>query len=186
MTSLLILGAIVLIALYAVSIYNSLVRNRNLTAEGWSGIDVQLRRRADLVPNLIETVKGYAAHEKAVFDDVTAARARSIGAQGVGAQAVAETGMQAALGRLFAVAEAYPELKADANFRELQTQLATIEEDVQSARRYYNGAARNFNTLIESFPSNLVARQFGFQPVEFFAIGDEAARAVPKVDFGAR
>ena len=131
-------------------------------------------------------MKGYAAHEKSVFEEVTEARAKSLGAQGVGAQAVAETGMQAALGRLFAVAEAYPELKADANFRDLQTQLSTIEEDVQSARRYYNGAARNQNTLIESFPSNLVANHFRFEQVAYFEIGDEAARAVPKVDFGSK
>lgn len=183
MSTAILLGVIVLVAIYAISIYNRLVRDRNLVKEGWSGIDVQLRRRADLIPNLIETVKGYASHEKGVLEEITAARARSIGAQGVGAQAQAETGLQAALGRLFAIAEAYPDLKADANFRELQTQLATIEEDVQSARRYYNAAARNLNTLIESFPSNLVANHFRFEKADFFELGDEAARSVPKVDF---
>jgi LemA protein len=183
MTLAIVAAVLIVVGLYAISIYNRLVANRNLVKEGWSGIDVQLRRRADLVPNLIETVKGYAAHEKGIFEEVTAARARSLSAQGVGAQAAAESGMQAALGRLFAVAEAYPDLKADANFRELQTQLATVEEDIQSSRRYYNGAARNLNTLIESFPSNLVANQFRFTPVDYFEIGDEAARAVPKVDF---
>ena len=186
MTTMIILVVAALLVLYAISIYNRLVSNRNLVKEGWSGIDVQLRRRADLIPNLIETVKGYAAHEKGVLEEISEARARSLGAQGVGDQAAAEKGLSAALGRLFAVAEAYPELKADANFRDLQAQLATIEEDVQSARRYYNGAARNQNILIESFPSNLVANYFRFEPAAFFEIGDEAARNVPKVDFGAR
>ena len=183
MTALAVLAVVVLIVLYAIATYNGLVRGRNLVAEGWSGIDVQLRRRADLVPNLIETVKGYAAHEKGVFDAVAEARARSIAAQGVGQQAAAETGMTAALGRLFAVAEAYPELKADANFRELQTQLAAIEDDIQSARRYYNATARDQNTRVQSFPSNLIANQFGFRPSEFFELDDAAARNVPKVDF---
>jgi LemA protein len=186
MTVIIILVAAALLILYGISIYNRLVSNRNLVKEGWSGIDVQLRRRADLVPNLIETVKGYAGHERGVLEEITAARARSLGAQGVGDQAAAEKGLSAALGRLFAVAEAYPDLKADANFRELQAQLAIIEEDVQSARRYYNGAARNQNILIESFPSNLVANYFRFEPATYFEIGDEAARTVPKVDFGAR
>jgi LemA protein len=184
MTGYILLGIIILIALYAITVYNGLIRNKNLTAEGWSGIDVQLRRRADLIPNLIEKVKGYAAHEKGVFEAVTQARAASLGAKGVGAQAAAEGSLQSALGNLFAIAEAYPNLKADANFRDLQGQLSTIEDDIQAARRYYNGAARNFNTQIESFPSNLLANAFHFQKADYFDIGDEAARSVPKVSFG--
>jgi LemA protein len=184
MFSYIVLGIVAVVALYAISAYNSLIRNKNLAAEGWSGIDVQLRRRADLIPNLIETVKGYASHEKGVFEAVTQARAASLGAKGVGAQAAAEGGMQSALANLFAVAEAYPNLKADANFRELQTQLSTIEDDIQASRRYYNGAARNLNTQIESFPSNLLANAFHFQKVDYFDIGDAAARSVPKVSFG--
>jgi LemA protein len=184
MTSYIVLAIVAVIALYAITAYNGLIRNKNLTAEGWSGIDVQLRRRADLIPNLIETVKGYAAHEKGVFEAVTQARATSLGAKGVGAQAAAEGGLQAALANLLAVAEAYPNLKADARFRDLQNQLAAVEDDIQASRRYYNGAARNFNTQIESFPSNLIANSFHFRKAEYFDIGDEAARSVPKVSFG--
>ncbi|MDQ0392313.1 LemA family protein [Labrys monachus] len=184
MTSYIILGIVAVVALYAITAYNGLIRNKNLTAEGWSGIDVQLRRRADLIPNLVETVKGYATHEKGVFEAVTQARAASLGAKGVGAKSAAEGGLQAALANLFAVAEAYPTLKADANFRDLQSQLSGIEDDIQASRRYYNGAARNFNTQIESFPSNLIANAFHFQKAEYFEIGDEAARTAPKVSFG--
>lgn len=147
--TLIVVGAIALLVLfYAISVYNRLVGSRNMKDEGWSGIDVQLRRRADLIPNLVETVKGYAQHEKGVLEEVTNARSRSMGANGVAAQASAEIGMTAALGRIFAVAEAYPQLKADQNFRDLQAQLSTIEEDVQSARRYYNASARDINILI--------------------------------------
>lgn len=181
-----VLAVLVALGLYVIAAYNGLVRTRNLAQEGWSGIDVQLRRRADLVPGLVETVKGYAVHESAVFQSVTEARARSLGAQGVGPQAEAERGMDAALGRLFAVAEAYPTLKADANFRELQGQLATIETDLQSARRYYNGAARTYNTAVQSFPSNLLAGPFGFAPSEYFTLDDAAARTAPTVSFAAR
>ena len=180
------LAVVVLLLVYAVAVYNRLVRLRALVHEGFSGITVQLRRRADLVPNLVETVKGYATHERETLDQVTAHRTDAMNAGSVAATAQADNAMTAMLGRLFAVAEAYPELKADANFRDLQTQLSTIEEDVQSARRYYNGAARNQNTLIESFPSNLVANHFRFEQVPYFEIGDEAARAVPKVDFGPK
>jgi LemA protein len=152
--------------------------------EGWSGIDVQLRRRADLVPNLIETVKGYAAHEHALFEDLAAKRAGSIAADNLVSQAAAEQAMQGALGRLFAVAESYPELKADANFRQLQSELSEIEDQLQLARRYYNGMAREMNTRVRSFPGNLVAAQFGFTDVSYFELGDETARAIPKVAFG--
>ena len=178
-----LLGLIVVIGGYLVWAYNGLVSNKNLVAEGWSGIDVQLRRRADLIPNLIETVKGYAAHEDKLFRDIAELRAKSIGGGTVGEQSAVGQAMSAALGKLFAVAEAYPELKADANFRDLQDKLSGIEDEIQMSRRYYNGAVRNLNTMIESFPTNLIATQFKFTKAEFFEIGDAAAREVPKVDF---
>ena len=181
-----LLGLIVLIGLYLVWAYNGLVRNRNLVAEGWSGIDVQLRRRADLIPNLIETVKGYAAHEDKLFRDIAELRAKSISGGTVAEQSAVGQAMTAALGRIFAIAEAYPELKADANFRDLQDKLSQIEDEIQMSRRYYNGAVRNLNTMIESFPSNMVAKQFSFQKAEFFEIGDAAAREAPKIDFKTR
>ena len=178
-----LLGLIVVIGGYLVWAYNGLVSNKNLVAEGWSGIDVQLRRRADLIPNLIETVKGYAAHEDSLFRDIAELRAKSISGGSVGEQSAVGQAMSAALGKLFAVAEAYPELKADANFRDLQDKLSGIEDEIQMSRRYYNGAVRNLNTMIESFPTNYIATQFKFTKAEFFEIGDAAAREVPKVDF---
>jgi LemA protein len=178
-----LLGLIAIIVAYLVYAYNALVRNKNLTAEGWSGIDVQLRRRADLIPNLIETVKGYAAHEDKLFRDIADLRAKSIAGGSVSEQSAVGQAMTAALGRLFAIAEAYPELKADANFRDLQDKLAAIEDEIQLSRRYYNGAVRNLNTMIESFPTNFIADFFKFAKAEFFEIGDAAAREVPKVDF---
>jgi LemA protein len=178
-----ILGLVVLIGLYFVYAYNALVSNRNQVAEGWSGIDVQLRRRADLIPNLVETVKGYATHEDKLFRDIAELRAKSIAGGSVGEQSQVGQAMGAALGRLFAIAEAYPELKADANFRDLQDKLSGIEDEIQMSRRYYNGAVRNFNTMIESFPSNIIANNFKFQKAEFFEIGDAAAREAPKVSF---
>lgn len=178
-----LLGIIAAVIAYLVYAYNALVSNKNLVAEGWSGIDVQLRRRADLIPNLIETVKGYAAHEDKLFRDIAELRAKSIAGGTVGEQSAVGQAMSAALGKLFAVAEAYPELKADANFRDLQEKLAGVEDEIQMSRRYYNGTVRNFNTMIESFPSNIVANFFKFMKAEFFEIGDEAARQVPKVDF---
>jgi LemA protein len=178
-----LVGLIVAIAGYLMYAYNSLVNNKNLVAEGWSGIDVQLRRRADLIPNLIETVKGYAAHEDKLFHDIAELRAKSISGGSVGEQSAVGQAMSGALGKLFAVAEAYPELKADANFRDLQDKLSGIEDEIQLSRRYYNGAVRNLNTMIQSFPSNFVANFFKFTQAEFFEIGDAAAREVPKVSF---
>jgi LemA protein len=174
---------VVLLLVGAVTIYNRLVTNKNLVAEGWSGIDVQLKRRNDLIPNLIETVKGYMGHERGVLDQVTELRTKSAAAQGVGEKARAEGALGAALGNLFAVAENYPDLKASQNFIELQKSLADIEDQIQLARRYYNGAARNFNILIQSFPSNLMASAFHFTTVEYFEIEAAAERAVPKVAF---
>ena len=181
-----LLGLLVAVAAYVIWAYNALVSNKNLVAEGWSGIDVQLRRRADLVPNLVETVKGYASHEDKLFRDLAELRAKSIAGGTVAEQSAVGQAMTQALGRIFAIAEAYPELKADANFRDLQDKLAGIEDEIQMSRRYYNGAVRNLNTMIESFPTNLVARQFSFAKAEFFEIGDAAAREVPKVDFKTR
>lgn len=178
-----LLGLIVAIGGYIIYAYNALVANKNKVAEGWSGIDVQLRRRADLIPNLIETVKGYAAHEDKLFRDIAELRAKSIAGGTVGEQSAVGQAMSAALGRIFAIAEAYPELKADANFRDLQDKLSHIEDEIQLSRRYYNGAVRILNTMIESFPTNFIANQFKFEKAEFFEIGDAAAREVPKVDF---
>jgi LemA protein len=183
MTGYILLGVVVVLLLGAVTIYNKLVTNKNLVAEGWSGIDVQLKRRNDLIPNLIESVKGYMGHERGVLDQVTELRTKSQAAQSVGDKAKVEGAMGAALANLFAVAENYPDLKASQNFMELQKSLADIEDQVQLARRYYNGAARNFNILIQSFPSNLMASTFGFTTVEYFEIEDAAERAVPKVAF---
>ena len=179
-----ILAAVVLVPLYAIFVYNGLVRSKNLVEEGWSGIDVQLTRRADLIPNLVQTVKGYAAHEKGVLEGVTQARAMAGSARSVDETSKASDFMTGALRQLFAVAEAYPELKADANFRQLQQQLSEVEDFLQKARRYYNGAVRQLNTMIEQFPSNLIANQFGFRKAEFFEIEDPRSREVPKVDFG--
>jgi LemA protein len=181
-----LLGLVGVIIAYLIFTYNSLISNKNMVAEGWSGIDVQLRRRADLIPNLIETVKGYAAHEDKLFRDIAELRAKSIAGGSVGEQSQVGQAMSAALGRMFAIAEAYPELKADANFRDLQDKLSGIEDEIQLSRRYYNGTVRNFNTKIESFPSNIIANFFHFTKSEFFDIGDAAAREVPKVDFKLR
>jgi LemA protein len=180
-----VLGVIVLIALYVVFIYNGLVRSRQMAEEAWSGIDVQLKRRADLIPNLIETVKGYAAHEKSTLEEVVELRnrAQAVPAGDVAGRAQAEGLLGQALGRLLALAEAYPDLKANQNFSELQASLETMESEIQMARRYYNGAARDLNVKVESFPSNLVAGQFGFSKREYFEITNEADRAVPSVKF---
>jgi LemA protein len=181
-----LIALIVAVAGYLIYAYNALVSNKNLVAEGWSGIDVQLKRRADLIPNLIETVKGYASHEDKLFRDIADLRAKSIAGGSVSEQSQVGQAMTAALGRLFAIAEAYPELKADANFRDLQDKLSGIEDEIQMSRRYYNGAVRNLNTMIESFPSNLVAGFFRFVKADFFDIGDAAQREVPQVDFKTR
>jgi LemA protein len=180
-----ILAVVVLIALYVIFIYNGLVRSRQMAEEAWSGIDVQLKRRADLIPNLIETVKGYAAHEKTTLEEVVELRnrAQAVPAGDVAGRAQAEGLLGQALGRVMALAEAYPDLKANQNFSELQASLETMESEIQMARRYYNGAARDLNVKVESFPSNLVAGQFGFQKKDYFEITNEADRAVPTVKF---
>jgi len=185
-TEWIIAAVVAALVLYAVIIFNRLVRQRNVVREGWSGIDVQLRRRTDLVPNLVETVKGYAAHERGLFEDVAKNRAQSIAADNVGGQAAAEKALQGSLARLFAVAEAYPELKANKNFLELQQQLAEIEDQLQMARRYYNGAVRNLNIGIESFPGVLLSRPFGFREEPFFELDDRSQAAAPQVSLGGK
>ncbi len=180
-----ILAVFVAAAIYAILVYNRLVRLRNMVREGFSGVDVQLRRRTDLVPNLVETVKAYAAHERSVLEEVAATRALSIAANDVPEQVAAARALQTALGRLFALAEAYPQLKADKNYLELQNQLADIEDQLQMARRYYNGTVRDLNIEIQSFPSSLIARALHFAPAPFFELDDAAARATPTISFAA-
>ena len=154
-----------------------------MVEEGWSSIDVQLKRRSNLIPNILNAVKGYMSHEKQLLEEVTELRSKSDSANTVSDQGRAESSLSGSLMNLFAVAENYPELKANENFLDLQKQLQDIENDIQMARRYYNGTVRNNNVLIESFPSNLVANTFSFKKAEFFEIEDPNARNVPKVEF---
>jgi LemA protein len=177
------LGLLVLLAFYAIAIYNKLVKLKNLVAEAWSGIDVQLKKRYDLIPNLVETVKGYAAHEKETLENVTKARTAAQQATTVEGQQVAEKNLNTALMNLIAVAERYPDLKANTNFLELQATLQTVEGDIEKARRYYNGNVREQNTLIESFPSNIVANLFGFVKSVFFELDNPAEKQNPQVKF---
>ena len=173
------------LVLWFVAIYNKLIKLRNMKEEGWSGIDVQLKRRSNLIPNLIESVKGYMGHERSVLEKVTELRTQSINASSIDAKIAAESALTRSLGKLFAVAENYPDLKANQNFIDLQQQLSKLEDEIQMARRYYNGTVRNLNVGIETFPNSLVATMFNFAKAEFFEIEDEADRAVPKVDFNA-
>jgi LemA protein len=166
-----------------VAVFNRLVRRRNLVEEGWSGIDVQLKRRADLIPNLIEAVKGYMGHERGVLEKVTQLRVDSQKATSPAEKGRIEGALGSALASVFAVAENYPDLKASQNFSDLQKSLADIEEQTQLARRYYNGAVREQNIVIESFPSDIVARLFHFQRAEFFQLESAADRQVPAVHF---
>ena len=177
------LGIVVLVLVYLVATYNRLVRLRALVKEAFSGITVQLRRRADLIPNLVETVQGYATHEREVFEGVSKARAASVGAGSVEATAQADAQLTGMLGRLFAVAEAYPELKANTNFLQLQDQLSAIEGELQSARRYYNATVRDLNSTIQSFPPVLIARPMGFTEEPFYQDDDPAIQSAPKVAF---
>lgn len=180
-----ILVIIVVIAGYLVFAYNNLVSNRQLSQEGWSGIDVQLKRRADLIPNLLETVKGYMAHERETLEAVTNARAAATAGQNASPEqrAQLEGALSGALGRLMAVAESYPDLKANTTFLEFQAALQKIEDELQLARRYYNGTARNLNVAVQSFPSSIVANMFHFTTVQYFEIENAADRAVPQVKF---
>ena len=180
-----ILGIVVVVAGYGIMAYNNLVRQRQLSQEGWSGIDVQLKRRTDLIPNLMEAVKGYMAHERDTLQAVTEARTAAQSAQNGTPEerAKAEGALSGALGRLFAVAEAYPDLKASQNFMQFQGELSNTENEIQLSRRYYNGTARDLNTAVESFPSNVIANFFKFEKIQYFEMENPADRAVPQVKF---
>ena len=184
MTSLIVLGIIAAIALYAISIYNRLVKNRQMVEEGWSGIDVQLKRRSNLIPNLVNAVKGYMKHERELLETVTELRARAVSAENSDPEtrAKAEGALSGGLMKLNAVIENYPDLKANQNVMELQDSLSEIENEIQMSRRYYNGAVRNMNILVESFPSNLIANFFKFIKAQYFEIEDASERAVPNVE----
>jgi len=177
-----ILGVIVLLVLWLVFTYNRLITLRNRTQEAWSDIDVQLKRRYDLIPNLVETVKGYAAHEKGLFEKVTEARARAMGAKNLKEKGEAENALSDTLKSLFAVAENYPQLRASENFMELQRELTDTEDKIQAARRFYNGNVRDLNIKIETFPANIVANIFNFKKSEFFGI-EEVEKEPVKVKF---
>jgi len=163
--------------------YNGLITLKNRTKEAWSDIEVQLKRRYDLIPNLIETVKGYAAHEKQLFEKVTEARARAMGAQTIEEKGKAENVLAGTLKSLFAVSENYPQLRASENFLELQRELTDTEDKIQASRRFYNGNARDFNIKIESFPANIIAATFKFKKVEFFETGTAAEKEPVKAQF---
>ncbi|MFH1714019.1 MAG: LemA family protein [Candidatus Nealsonbacteria bacterium] len=178
-----ILIAIVLIAVWLISIYNRLVVLRNRAKEAWSDIDVQLKRRYNLIPNLVETVKGYATHERELFENVTRARAAAMQAKSVKDKVDTENALTSTLKSLFAVAENYPNLQASGNFLELQRELRDTEDKVQASRRFYNTNVRDLNTRIETFPVNLVAGSLNFKKMEFFEAGGEEVRQVPKVKF---
>jgi LemA protein len=179
-----LIAVILLLALAVVAIYNRLVRLRNRSENSWAQVDVQLRRRYDLIPNLVEAVKGYAAHERSTFEEVTEARTRAQQAQGVEDQAKAENVLTAALGRLFAVAEAYPELRATENFQQLQGQLAEVEQNIVISRQVYNDAVLSYDNALETVPTNIVAGMFNFSPREYFET-EGVTREAPSVQFSS-
>jgi LemA protein len=186
MTTVIILSVIAVLFGFFVYIYNSLVRAKVRVDEAWSDIKVQLKRRYDLIPNLVNTVQGYAKHEKSVFEQVTAARAQALGAQTIGQAAEADNQFQTALKSLFAVAEAYPELKANENFKQLQDELVDTEDKIQAARRFYNGAVRDFNIRVQTFPTNIFAGMLGYKSREFFDVDENQSAVVAepvRVDF---
>ncbi|MCK5044398.1 LemA family protein [Candidatus Parcubacteria bacterium] len=174
---------IVIVVAVLFSIYNSLVRLRNRTKEAWADIDVQLKRRYNLIPNLVDTVKGYATHEKELLENVTKARNMAMGAQSVQEHGEAENMLTGALKSLFAVSENYPDLKASVNFLELQRELRDTEDKIQAARRFYNANVRDMNIKVETVPSNIIASMFNFKQMELFELKEEEQRAVPKVEF---
>ncbi len=181
-----VLAVIAVIALFLIATYNRLVTLRQRVKEAWSDIDVQLKRRYDLIPNLVETVKGYAAHEKTVFENVTNARANAIAAGATGSpeqRAQAENVLTGALRSVFAVAENYPQLQASQNFRDLQEQLTATEDKIAFARRFYNGNVRDYNTSLMTFPTSVLAGMFGFSAEQYFELADAKEREVPKVSF---
>ena len=174
---------VLVVALWSIGVYNGLIRLRNMKDEGWSGIDVQLKRRHDLVGNLVNTVKGYMAHEKSVLEEIAKMRAMAQNANGVAQVAQLEGQLSQALGRLFAVMENYPQLRANENVMQLQNTLTALEDEIQLARRYYNGTVREYNTRTEVFPASIIARQYGFTKAEFFELENVAEREVPQVSF---
>ncbi|EKD48862.1 MAG: LemA family protein [uncultured bacterium] len=180
---LIIAGIAVVSIMWGISRYNRLVTLKSFSQEGWSGIDVQLKRRYDLIPNLVGVVEGYKIHEREVLENVTKMRAASMGATTIDAKAHAEAGLTGALKTLFAVAENYPNLKANESFLALQQQLSSLESEIQLARRYYNGAARNYNVAVHSFPSNVIASMFGFAAISYFELNSAQEREVPRVKF---
>lgn len=183
MTLWIILAVVAVLVVGGILIYNGLVRSKVRVDEAWSDITVQLKRRLDLIPNLVETVKGYATHEKTVFEDVTNARASVVNAKGVAETAKADNMFEQTLKSLFAVAEAYPDLKANQNFQQLQSELVDTEDKIQAARRFYNGAVRDLNTKIKVFPNNIFAGMLGFKEREFFEVEEsEKAEAEKPVD----
>jgi len=185
LAAIIVIVVIVLLIVFLISLYNGMVRARNKVDEAWSGIDVQLKRRHDLIPNLVETVKGYAAHERETFQAVTDARTKAMSASGPAQAGAAEGLLSQALGRLFAVAEAYPQLRASENFQQLQAELTNTEDQISGARRIYNGNVQDYNTRIQTFPGNVFAGMFGFTRREFFEIDSPGDRDVPNVSFGA-
>ena len=184
MMHLIIIGAVIfIIAAWVTTIFNQLTYNKSLVQEAWSGIDVQLKRRYDLIPNLVSVVKGYSIHEKTIIDDIVNARAASMGAVKVDQKEKAELSLTSSLKTLFALAEQYPDLKANENFLALQKDLSQIEEDLQLARRYYNGTVRNYMVKIAQFPSNIIAKMFGFESVSYFELTQAEERNVPEIKF---
>jgi LemA protein len=177
-----VLGILALILVYIVIVYNGLVTLRNRVKEAWSDIDVQLKRRYDLIPNLVETVKGYASHEKETFEKVIQARSAAMSANGLKEKGEAENVLSGTLKSLFALSENYPDLKASVNFLELQKELSDTENKIQASRRFYNGNVKDFNTRLEVFPSNIIAGTFNFKASDFFSIGEEE-KQTPKVNF---
>src|SRR5216684_1871079 len=185
MTGIIILGLLVLLVVLGIGMYNSLVRLKVQTDNAWADIDVQLKRRYDLIPNLVETVKGYAGHEKGTLEAVINARNRAMNATSPSDKAQAENMLSGALKSLFALSEAYPQLRAIESFTSLQNSLSQIEDTVQNARRYYNAVVRDLNTKIQQFPTNIFANMLGFKPREFFEVTAPAEREAPKVSFNA-
>ena len=178
---LIIIAAVV--AFYGIGLYNKFVRKRSMMEEGWSGIDVQLKKRYYLTPNLVETVKGYAKHEAGTLEKVIQARNSALKAEGVKAQTQAENQLNSALANVFALSESYPDLKANTTFIQLQQELSKVENDLEKARRYYNATVRENNIMVESFPSNMIANAFNFHQGEFFEIEEPAQRAAPQIKF---
>ena len=178
-----LLALAVIFLFYGISIYNRLVKLRTLVEEAWSGINVQLKKRYDLIPNLVETVKGYATHESETFNKVTQARAHAMSAKDLKSQETAENDLNRALMNLLAVAEQYPDLKANENFMQLQHQLSLIESDIEKSRRFYNGSVRDKNIVIDTFPSNIIAGMFNFTKSLFFELENEQEKTAPQVKF---